>query len=49
VQDATFGRMKVPVSTGVPTFVLNQVKEFSVFRSRPVPDTEIAVAEKKEI
>jgi polygalacturonase len=49
VQDATFGRMKVPASTGVPTFVLNQVKEFSVFRSKPVPDTEIAAAEKKEI
>ena len=49
VQDATFGRMKVPVNAGVPTFVLNQVKEFSVFRSKPVPDTEIATAEKKEI
>ena len=49
VQDATFGRLKVPVSTGVPTFVLNQVKEFSVFRSKPVPDAEIAVVEKKEI
>jgi polygalacturonase len=49
VQDATFGRMKVPVSTGVPTFVLNQVKEFSVFRSKPVPDMEITAAEKKEI
>jgi hypothetical protein len=49
VQDATFGRMKVPVTAGVPTFVLNQVKEFSVFRSKPVPDIEIAAAEKKEI
>src|SRR5246127_820342 len=49
VQDATFGRMRVPVTVGVPTFVLNQVKEFSVFRSKPVPDTEVAVAEKKEI
>ncbi|PYX70300.1 MAG: exo-poly-alpha-D-galacturonosidase [Acidobacteria bacterium] len=49
VQDATFGRMKVPVSAGVPTFVLKQVKEFSVFRSKPVPDTEVAIAEKKEI
>jgi len=49
VQDATFGRMKVPASAVVPTFVLNQVKEFSVFRSKPVPDTEIAAVEKKEI
>ena len=49
VQDATFGRMKVPVNAGVPTFVLNQVKDFSVFRSKPVPDTEIGSVEKKEI
>lgn len=49
VQDATFGRMKVPFSGAVPAFVLNHVKEFSVFRSKPVPDTEIAAAEKKEI
>jgi polygalacturonase len=49
VKDATFGRMKVPVNAGVPTFVLNQVQEFSVFRSKPVPDTEVATAEKKEI
>ncbi|HYM79425.1 MAG TPA: glycoside hydrolase family 28 protein [Candidatus Dormibacteraeota bacterium] len=49
VQDATFGRMKVPVSAGVPTFVLNQVKDFSVFRSKPVKDTELAAVEKAEI
>jgi polygalacturonase len=49
VQDATFGRLKVPVSAGKPTFVLNQVKEFSVFRSKPVPDAEIAAVERKEI
>ncbi len=49
VQDATFGRIKVPFSGTVPTFVLNQVKEFSIFRSKPVPDTEIATADKKEI
>lgn len=49
VQDSTFGRMKLPVTAGAPTFVLNQVKEFSVFRSKPVSDTEINAAEKKEI
>src|SRR3954468_14672258 len=49
VEDATFGRMKVPVSAGVPTFVLNRVKEFSVFRSKPVPDTDVPAAEKKLI
>jgi polygalacturonase len=49
VQDATFGRLKVPVSAGVATFVLNRVKDFSVFRSKPVPDADVAEAEKKEI
>jgi len=49
VRDATFGRLKVPVRAGVPTFVLHQVKEFSVFRSKPVPDAEIESAEKREI
>jgi len=49
VQDATFGRLKVPVTVGAPTFALNQVREFSVFRSKPVPDTEIADVDKKEI
>jgi polygalacturonase len=49
VEDATFGRMKVPVTVGVPTFVLNRVKDFSVFRSKPVKDTEIADAGGREI
>ena len=49
VEDATFGRMKVPVTAGVPTFVLTQVKGFSVFRSKPVKDTEIESVEKGEV
>jgi len=49
VQDATFGRLKVPFSGAVPAFVLHQVKDISVFRSKPVPDTEIMAAENKEI
>lgn len=49
VQDATFGRLKLPVTTGVPTFSLHGVKDFSVFRSKPVPDADVAVAEKKEL
>ena len=49
VEDTTFGRLKVPVTAERPTFVLKQVKEFTVFRSKPVPDVEIAVAEKREI
>ena len=49
VQDATFGRMKLPVHAGVPTFVLHQVKDFSVFRSQPLADVEFAAVEKTEI
>jgi polygalacturonase len=49
VDGAEFGRIKVPVSAGMPTFALNQVRDFSVFRSKPVPDTELAVVEKREI
>ena len=36
-------------SRASPTFSLRNVKEFSVYRSKPVPDTEIAEVEKKEI
>jgi len=49
VHDATFGRMKVPVKAGSPTIVLNQVKDFSVFRSEPLPDMDVPAAEKKDI
>jgi len=49
VESAEFGRIKAAADAGVPTFVLNQVRDFSVFRSKPVPDTELASAEKKEI
>ena len=49
VDSAEFGRIKAAADAGVPTFVLNQVRGFSVFRSKPVPDTELGVAEKKEI
>jgi hypothetical protein len=34
---------------GAPTFVLSNVKYFSVYRSRPVPDTELDSVEKKEL
>src|SRR4051794_29953160 len=46
VEDATFGRMKIPRR---PAFALKSVKDFSVFRSKPVPDTEVAATEKMEI
>jgi len=49
VQGAEFGRIKVPVREGVPTFRLSNVRDFAVYRSRPVRDAELAVAEKKDI
>jgi polygalacturonase len=49
VQGADFERVKVSSAAGVPTFVLNDVRDFSVFRSKPVPDTELQTAGKKEL
>jgi polygalacturonase len=49
VQGADFERVKVPAPAGMPTFVLEGVRDFSVFRSKPVPDTELQTADKKEL
>ncbi|MGD1079166.1 MAG: glycoside hydrolase family 28 protein [Candidatus Sulfotelmatobacter sp.] len=49
VQGADFERVKVPAAAGVPTFVLKDVRDFSVFRSKPVPDTELQTVDKKEL
>jgi hypothetical protein len=49
VEGADFGRIKGGASSGVSTFTLNNVRDFSVWRSKPVPDTELAVVEKKEM
>jgi len=49
VESADFGRIKVVPTAGVPAFALSNVKNFSVYRSKPVPDTELASAEKTEI
>lgn len=49
VDGADFERIKAPVRAGVSTFALNHVRNFSVFRSKPVPDTEVATSEKMEI
>jgi polygalacturonase len=49
LQGAEFGRIKVPVREGIPTFRLSNVRDFAVYRSRPVRDAELAVAEKKDI
>lgn len=49
VEDAEFSRVKAPSRKGVPTFALDGVREFSVFRSRPVPDTELQSVERREL
>ncbi len=49
VEGAEFGRIKAAGDAGVPTFALNNVKDFSVFRSKPMPDTELSTAERREI
>jgi polygalacturonase len=49
VRGADFERVKAPPRAGVPIFVLNDVRDFSVFRSTPVPDTELQTAGKKEL
>jgi hypothetical protein len=49
VDGADFGRIKVAVTAGVPTFAVSNVRSFSVYRSKPVPDTDVASAEKREI
>src|SRR5215831_17300943 len=48
-ESAEFGRIKAATDAGVPTFVLRDVKGFSVYRSRPVPETELGAVEKREI
>jgi polygalacturonase len=49
VEGADFGRIKVQSAAGVPAFALKNVRDFSVYRSKPVPDTNFASAEKREI
>jgi hypothetical protein len=45
---ADLGRIKAASDAGVPAFSLNQVRHFSVVRSKPVADTDIDVVGKKE-
>jgi len=49
VDGAEFGRIKAQTVVGVPVFALRNVKDFSVWRSKGVADTELAVVEKKEL
>jgi hypothetical protein len=47
VDNATFERLKAPKAQMALTFVLHEVKDFIVFRSKPVPDVDVAAAEKQ--
>jgi polygalacturonase len=47
VDGADFGRIKATASAGVPTFALKNVRDFSVYRSKPVLDTNLASGDKE--
>ncbi len=49
VQGADFARIKAPSAAGVPTFVLNDVRDFTVSGSKPVPDTDVQTAEHTQL
>jgi polygalacturonase len=49
VHDASFVQMKLPVDSPKPVFVLKDVSEFSVWRSRPVEDVAIDRADYREL
>jgi polygalacturonase len=46
VDRAEFGRIKIPAG---PAFSLQGVKDFRVYRSKPVPDTDLVSVEQKQI
>jgi polygalacturonase len=49
VHDAGFDRIRLPRDGSWPWFVLKDVTEFSVARSKPVPDTEIDHTANREL
>jgi polygalacturonase len=49
VSRADFFRVTAPRVQGKPVFVLSNVKDFSVHRSRSVPDAEIEAVQRKEL
>ena len=49
VQNADFRHIKMPAASATPRFVLNDVTDFSVFRSQPVADTELKAAVRQEL
>jgi polygalacturonase len=49
VQGADFSHIRIPHVASVPSFVLNKVEDFSLTRSKPLPDTQIDRAEQKKL
>ena len=49
VEGADFFRLKVPHVNHVPVFTLNNVTNFSVARSNPIPDTELERADHRNL
>jgi polygalacturonase len=49
VQGADFFRVRTPHTTGVPTFALNNVYDFSAYRCQHVPDTQLELADRKKL
>ena len=49
VQRVDFERIKAPSAAGVPTFVLNDVRDFNVSGSKPVPDIDLETVDHKQL
>ena len=49
VRNADFRYIKVPAELKAPVFVLNGVSDISIFKSRPVPDTELDKIDHKDL
>jgi polygalacturonase len=47
VEGASFARMKLSYASNVPAIALNDVKDFEIRDSRPVPDTQFDKVERK--
>jgi hypothetical protein len=49
VNDADFSNIKMPKTGDVPQVVLNDVRDFNIVRSKPVPDTRIPETKHHEL
>lgn len=49
VTGAEFRNVEVKTAEKVPAFILKNVKDFSTFQCKPVPDTQIGSVEQKEL